>query len=260
MNYRQNQQQKYGQYTQQYIPQQQSKLLSQLNQSQEDKNQGLKSKQQKDQILKCAHPEHEEVIQVVVLDPNLIKNQRLLCKTCLENFETNHKTIGLKKVMGMTEENYIKKKQYREIIFDLNFKQLEELKQNFIKLKSYINKNLDEMIENTEIWMKDLTNYKLQDFNFHNEIDWIIQYNQKIEIEQLAQEVNPINYNQIKKLNNKLEQFSSFNEYSNCKNILNNLQPKKIQQQKQTVILEVAQGHQKNYEMDRFQGNQQTYK
>ncbi|CAD8062923.1 unnamed protein product [Paramecium primaurelia] len=207
----------------------------------------MKSNQQNDKILKCAHPEHQEVIQVIVLDPTLIKNQRLFCKTCLENFETNHKTIGFKKVMGMTEENYKKKRQFREIIYNQKFKELEELKQKFIKLKSYINRNLDEIIENTEIWMKDLTNYKLQEFNFHNEIDWIIQYNQQIEIEQLAQEVNPINYNHIKKLNQKLEQFSSFKEYSNCKNILNNLQPKKIKQQRQIIIQEVTKRDQVKY-------------
>ncbi|CAK92230.1 unnamed protein product (macronuclear) [Paramecium tetraurelia] len=221
--------------------------INENNENEKDKNQPQKHNEISNQNIKCANPTHQEPVLMVVLDPNLGRHERIFCQECISVMESNKKTIGIKKVMEITQENNKKKREYRDIIAQQHLKELEQFKFNINQLKSCLNKNLDEMMENANMWMKDLQNFRKVEYNLDTEIQWLINYESKIEIEQMADEIKPLNMNWVSKLNNKLELFSTFKEYSICINILNNLiQRNKSRHQEKKELFNHQQGQQYN--------------
>ncbi|CAD8105608.1 unnamed protein product [Paramecium sonneborni] len=199
---------------------------------QEDQVKDQNQHSQQDTNYKCAQSSHQEPIMLVVLDSNLKHSERLLCSKCIDNLETNSKTLGLQKAMVQIQDIYEKKREFRDIICYKDCIELGELKNNFIKLKSLLNITLDEMIDNTEMQIRDLENYKSQGYIFDHEIDWLIKYEQKVEMDYIVEEIKPLNTRFIKKLQKKLEQFSQFAEYSSCQKILKNLMHENISEEK----------------------------
>ncbi|CAK62633.1 unnamed protein product (macronuclear) [Paramecium tetraurelia] len=115
---------------------------------------------------------------------------------------------------------------------------------------------MDEMIEASRNWIKNLKSIKSQQFQFYDEIECLIHSKQNMEIEQIAQEIKTLNKSWIPKFQKKLKFFSSFSPYPDCKNILNNLTediknlgnqvgPKK-QEQQRVGIEQISQNKVKN--------------
>ncbi|CAD8099515.1 unnamed protein product [Paramecium primaurelia] len=209
--------------------------------------------------LKCANPEHQNPIQLIILDQNLKQNQRLLCQSCIKDFESNQKTIGFERAISLTYENYQKKKELRDIVLNENIKLLEELKSNFLSIKTFVNQIIEEMMQSTQFWMKDLNQIKQQQYQFYDEIDQLINQNQNIEIDQIVQETKTLNNKWISKLKEKIEWFSKFQSYSDCVNKLKNLSEGKVensqlkndlglkcQQQQQTLQSDCKRGNNLN--------------
>ncbi|CAD8182491.1 unnamed protein product [Paramecium octaurelia] len=181
--------------------------------------------------FKCACPNHDKSILMVVLDPNLKSHERLKCSQCIVELEPNSRNMGLNKAIGITQDNYKKKKEQIEIVVECCYKDIEQIKNNLIQLKSHLINKLDQMLEITNMWMKDLQNYKEIEYNFANEIQRIVDSEDKHEIDQLLIEIKPLNMKWIPKLQSNLYQFSSFKEYSICQTLL-----KKLAQEKTTSI------------------------
>ncbi|CAD8182489.1 unnamed protein product [Paramecium octaurelia] len=223
-----------------------STKITETNENEEKTNYTSKSSELNNQIIKCANQKHQDSVRMVVLDPDLKCHERLLCLECISVSEQNTKTIGIKKVMEKTQENYKKKRDFREIIAQQHFRELEQLRQHLLTLKSFLNKNLDEMIENANMWMTDLQNFKKIEYNLDKEIQWLIDYDQKVEIEQMIDEIKPLNTQWVSKMSDKLEIFSTFQTYSLCQNILNNLTLRKKSQQKEKQEYNQQQGQKQN--------------
>ncbi|CAD8200161.1 unnamed protein product [Paramecium pentaurelia] len=132
---------------------------------------------------------HGQQIHLVVLDPKLEKNQRLQCNQCLENFESNAKTIGLKKVIKIIED-----------IIDKNFKNLENITQQTVQDLSICIKTQD--------WTQDLLAQREQynQYSFYDELDCFIK-NQNTNYDSNIARIYNINRSWKTKLSNNLNQY-----------------------------------------------------
>ncbi|CAK80210.1 unnamed protein product (macronuclear) [Paramecium tetraurelia] len=196
---------------------------------------------EKEKDLKCAN-KHKMPILMVVLDPKLELNQRLLCSDCIKNFTTQFSTMGYELVSKQIKQNQKQKVQTIEKTIQLNIKQVEELLGNINKLKSAIAFQLDEIIGFSGGWIKNLLSvgHEYSQYSFHKELENLIskQLENSIDKSLLVDEINKVNSFWNVKINEKLEQFSSFKVYQKCQEILQNLsqtiqvKQEEVQQQK----------------------------
>ncbi|CAD8095952.1 unnamed protein product [Paramecium primaurelia] len=151
---------------------------------------------------------HGQPIHLVVLDPKLEKNQRLQCNQCMENFESNAKTIGLKKVIKIIED-----------IIDKNFKNLENITQQTVQdlsiciksiseLKTQFIKLFDSIISIAQDWIQDLLAQREQynQYSFYDELDCFIK-NQNTNYDSNIARIYNINRSWKTKLSNNLYQY-----------------------------------------------------
>ncbi|CAD8213117.1 unnamed protein product [Paramecium pentaurelia] len=109
---------------------------------------------------------HNQQIMLVILDPNLQKNQRFICNLCLENFYSNYPTIGFQKMTQIIENLQKLKMKELENQTTKTIKQLEERQRcnliNFLILLS----------EQLKIG-KQIQNYKQKNFKnkLYDELD-----------------------------------------------------------------------------------------
>ncbi|CAD8127925.1 unnamed protein product [Paramecium sonneborni] len=169
---------------------------------------------EKEQDIKCTNPNHlNQPILMVILDQNHYQN-RLLCSLCLQGLETIHKTMGFSKAYQIILENHQEISKIRNILINDNIQQLDQFKSNIIQLKSFLNQELDSMIEIAQNWENN-------NFNSLNE-DLLIKNELKVDNEKIEKQIKDLNNQWAQKLNLKLEQFKSFKYYSECEKILNN--------------------------------------
>ncbi|CAD8130375.1 unnamed protein product [Paramecium sonneborni] len=166
---------------------------------------------------------HRLPVLMIAWDIKLKKNKKLLCSKCLEILESEVEFKNFKKTYQTIEENQkLKKEQVEKIIF-INIKQIEQLQQEFHQLKSNVVQQLDELIGNLDEWIKYLTAFAQQNFqySFFEELDILITqkkldgFNQKSLIHKITQ----INQSWNQKLK-KLNLFNSFQESKKCQDIL----------------------------------------
>ncbi|CAD8083895.1 unnamed protein product [Paramecium sonneborni] len=181
---------------------------------------------EKEKDLKCAN-KHKQPILMVVLDPKLELNQRLLCQDCIKNFTTQFSTMGYELVTKQIKKNQKEKVETIEKTIQLNIKQIEELLGNIHKLKSAIAFQLDEIIGYSGGWIKNLLSvgHEHSQYSFHKELENLIQKQLENQIDKslLMNEIYKVNSFWNLKINEKLEQFSSFKIYQKCQEILSSL-------------------------------------
>ncbi|CAD8124053.1 unnamed protein product [Paramecium sonneborni] len=126
----------------------------------------MKEKEQ-DFISSC---QHRQPICIVVFDPNLNNNQRLLCPLCLANFESNKKMIGIGKVIQMIEENHNDK------IFRVqnNFELVKQLQESLRRLQTFTHEKLQMLIVSIENWLKQICE-RYQSYSFFVELENLIK-------------------------------------------------------------------------------------
>ncbi|CAD8079276.1 unnamed protein product [Paramecium sonneborni] len=170
---------------------------------------------------------HKLPISMVVLDPKLRSNQRLLCQQCIDDYETDAKTIGFKKVIQMLEDNRKKLLETLEVIIKQNIQNVELFQTQVYNLKSNLIQQLDHMIGNTKDWISNLQSAgsKYREYSFYEELDSIVMNQSSAYKDQinLSNQINMLYDTWNTKINSKLEIFKSFQEYKKCKDILNNL-------------------------------------
>ncbi|CAD8124052.1 unnamed protein product [Paramecium sonneborni] len=169
---------------------------------------------EQDVDLQCSR-NHNLPIQMVVFDPSLIKNERLLCSNCLEDFESNVKMVGLNKVLQSIDYNLIKQNEFKENLIQTNIEQVEIIQRNLIEIKSNILQTLDQLIGNCEEWIKVLYEIGAQNqtYSFFEELDHLITNSQKNEYnEVILKEIKSINLSWIIKTTTKVQYLNNKNK------------------------------------------------
>ncbi|CAD8084259.1 unnamed protein product [Paramecium primaurelia] len=164
-------------------------------------------------------------INTILLDQSLLIEKRLLCSQCVENIDQNQKTIEIEKALEITEQKVRENSRN-----DLDFVQsqiinLHKLQSNACQMRSYINSQLESIIQISSDWIKELKtfNNQYQMEIMIKELDNLLNYqnketerDSKLTITQLHQ----IAVLQSYQMSIYLEQFSSFQEYQECQQIL----------------------------------------
>ncbi|CAD8196228.1 unnamed protein product [Paramecium pentaurelia] len=200
----------------------------------------------------CCSKGHQLHVVTVVLDPKLIKNQRLLCTECLETTEIEAKVVGLKIITQYIKDGQVKKMERIENIIINQVKQIEQLLGAVNQLKSVVIQQLDQFITIIKDWIQNLLSQGSQyaKFSFFEELDMIILKQNKIEInfEKIINEIHKTNYSWNSKLHPKLEYFNKFVEYNKCKELLSNmdLNSQKFSQSEQQNQIKVNPQQQPN--------------
>ncbi|CAD8113005.1 unnamed protein product [Paramecium primaurelia] len=184
---------------------------------------------EKEEELVCSM-NHKLPIYMVVCDKSIDKNKRLLCNECMDNLESNlNNVMSFKKVALLIEDNQKKKVEQVEYNIMKNIKQIDEIQKTLHQLKSYIIQQLDQLIGNTDEWIKCLQQIGQQNVNysFFKELDNLInkvQIQQQYDDKPLITQINQINQSWNQKIINKLNQFKSFELTNKCEQLLINLQ------------------------------------
>ncbi|CAD8094686.1 unnamed protein product [Paramecium sonneborni] len=164
---------------------------------------------------------------MVIFDPKLSQNERILCLKCMEDFDRITKMVTFKKAQQMVEEKQIKKNEILENVIQPNIRQVELLQKNLHQLKSFVNQEFDQLIENTCEWIKNFDQIRKfhKNYNLVQELDKLIknERNENIDESLFIQEITKINLSLSIKINSKLEQFKNFNDYTKCSQILQNI-------------------------------------
>ncbi|CAD8178957.1 unnamed protein product [Paramecium pentaurelia] len=116
---------------------------------------------------------------MVVFDPKLSQQERILCTKCMEDFDSITKMVTFKKAQQLIEENQARLLELLENIIQPNIK--DQLQKHLYSLKSYFNQELDQLIENTKEWINNFDQIKQihRDYSFFQELDILIS-NEKI--------------------------------------------------------------------------------
>ncbi|CAD8161803.1 unnamed protein product [Paramecium pentaurelia] len=127
---------------------------------------------------------HKLPIYMIVCKKKVEKNKRLLCNQCMDNLESNlNNVMSFRKVALSIEENQkIKVKQVEYNIIK-NIKQIDELQKTLHQLKQHITQQLNQLIRNTDEWIKFLQQIGQQyvNYSFFEELDNLIN---KVSIQQ----------------------------------------------------------------------------
>ncbi|CAD8082454.1 unnamed protein product [Paramecium primaurelia] len=152
---------------------------------------------------------HNQQIKLVVLDPNLQKNKRLICNLCLENFQSNYPTMGFQKMIQIINDLQKQKMEELENKTTLNIKQLEKCVKLTQELRMQFNRLFDSLIRIAEDWSKDL---ELQikecyQYKFEDELDDYIKKQNNSQIANIKL-IKNINRSWMNKLYNNLNQYN----------------------------------------------------
>ncbi|CAD8071337.1 unnamed protein product [Paramecium sonneborni] len=156
----------------------------------------------------CCSRNHKQPIQMVVFDPNLTKNERLLCQNCLEDFESNMKMVGLNKVLSSIDYKQIKQNEYKENLIQTNIEQVQNIQRSLIEIKQNILQTIDQLIGNSGEWIKILYEIgeQTQTYSFFEELDHLITNSYREEQnEVILKEIKQINLSWITKTTQKIQ-------------------------------------------------------
>ncbi|CAD8195763.1 unnamed protein product [Paramecium octaurelia] len=176
--------------------------------------------------LYCAN-NHNLEPYMIVFNLKLQQKDRILCTKCMDEYDNINKMITFKKAQQLIEENQTKCLELLENSIEPNIKQVELLQKHLDSLKSYLNQELDSLIENTKEWIKSFNQIRQlhKEYSFLKELDKLIQ-NEKIQVideSSFNNQIIKINQALSVKINSKLQQFVNFNEQKQCSYVLNNI-------------------------------------
>ncbi|CAD8076603.1 unnamed protein product [Paramecium primaurelia] len=169
--------------------------------------------------FKCQH-KHGQPILLVVLDPKLEKKQRLLCNKCMENFESDAKTIGFQKLIYIIEDIIDQNMNSLENIVQKTVQQLSICIKSIQELKTQLMKLFDSMIIIAQDWTQNLLaqSQQFNQYSLYDELDCFIK-NQNINYISNIKLINNINISWKTKLSNNLNQYIQDKDKLNFKQI-----------------------------------------
>ncbi|CAD8173404.1 unnamed protein product [Paramecium pentaurelia] len=177
--------------------------------------------------LNCSK-NHKSPIQMVLLDKNLKREERLLCAICLENFEGETKIIGIKKVLQKIQDNQQNKVEKIQKLINIDVDLVESFVSELKQLKSKIIQLFDELISNSSEWIQSLNNigqYNSQ-YSFYDELEIIIMDSQMQNLfneQSIIAQITKLNNQLYEKINMKLSALRDQELYSQCDKALINL-------------------------------------
>ncbi|CAD8209813.1 unnamed protein product [Paramecium octaurelia] len=186
------------------------------------------------QNLVCMN-KHDLPISQVVWDPKLSFDQRLLCTQCVEDYDSETRTMGYKKVFQLIEEKQRTKLQEYENLLMPHINSVLQIQTAINALKQNIIQQLEQLYRISEDWIKNLesTKQELSKYSFFQELDKLIKNEQNhFDENKLKTEIYLIHSEWSNQINEKFELFKDFQEYSDCQDIL-----KKITQVDDTLQL-----------------------
>ncbi|CAD8081465.1 unnamed protein product [Paramecium primaurelia] len=179
--------------------------------------------------LHCQN-KHGQPVHLVVLDPKLDKKQRLLCTECMENFESDAKTIGFKKIIQIIEDNIKKTMSDLEGITQQTVQQLQICNRSIQELKAYFMKLFDSLISIVEDWTQNLfaLTQQSKQYSFYDELDSFIKKQNNINDSNITL-INNINRSWMAKLLKILNQYIQDKDKVNFNEQNKNLQTSFVQ-------------------------------
>ncbi|CAK70435.1 unnamed protein product (macronuclear) [Paramecium tetraurelia] len=179
----------------------------------------LKSKMIENEIqLQCALKHNQKIVQVL-LNPQLQRDQRLLCGQCLQTININGKAIVYKDILEIIQEQQqIKLEQVYNLIKSQILTQLNLLKSNVIQQFEFIQCAVQDWINNLQLLCQ-----QYQQYSFHDELENFIN-NKGIYFDQneLLQRISKEQNIWYSKVTSKLDLFNQFQEQEKCKEMLEN--------------------------------------
>ncbi|CAD8163056.1 unnamed protein product [Paramecium octaurelia] len=154
---------------------------------------------------------HQLPVVTIALDPQLSRNQRLLCTEWLENTDLDAKVVELKKIISLIEEAQLKKMEKVEYVIVNQIKLIEQL-------NNYNNNGMDQK----SIILKII----IISVQLYEQLEITIMKQNKIDdnSQQLIHEIQQTNHCWTSKLYPRLELFNTFLEYQKCKELFSNLE------------------------------------
>ncbi|CAD8130785.1 unnamed protein product [Paramecium sonneborni] len=199
----------------------------------------------------CCSKGHKLPVLTIAVDPNLSRNQRLLCSECLENTDMDAKVIGLKKIISLIEENQVNKMEKLQNIINSQINVIESLHCVVDQMKSNVIQKLNQLITIIIEWIQNLQQQRSQysQYSFYEELENMLQKENKTNSGQqiLIHEIQETNLCWASKFHPQLEHFNQFGEYNKCRELLSSLelgsdqliQIEQQQQQQQINIQEI---------------------
>ncbi|CAD8213195.1 unnamed protein product [Paramecium pentaurelia] len=156
----------------------------------------------------------------ILQDPKLDKKQRLLCTQCMENFETDAKTIGLKKIIQIIEDIIEKNMSNLEDITQKTIQQLQICTKSIQELKEQFMKLFDSLINIAEDWTQNLLAFTQQSkqYSFYDELDNFIKNQNDFNDSDITL-INNINRSWMTQLQKNLNQYIQDKDKVNFKEI-----------------------------------------
>ncbi|CAD8215572.1 unnamed protein product [Paramecium octaurelia] len=166
---------------------------------------------------------HPQPIEFVILDPQLSRNQRLLCKSCGQQSQSNSQ------IMDYQFLKYCFDKQQKESILEHesiimpHIQYLESLQNKIESLKTRLIQILDYLIWLTKNWITNLIDSVIQ-YSFFEELEKLISRQMKeFDKINLIATITKIHQDGILKINPKLDQFKFYPEFKGILEIFENL-------------------------------------
>ncbi|CAD8097725.1 unnamed protein product [Paramecium sonneborni] len=178
--------------------------------------------------LKCSNQNHKEAVEMVIWDPQLKKEQRLICKICQQEQSGAKILMPLKEAFERTLEKQKKMMEKISPAIQENEKYLKTLESEINKLKDKAFQALDGIIKNTKSWLEQLhkVGQSTASFSFLEELDKMIIQNEHYASEeqvQIMENIHNINNAFFQKIDAQLNNFFLFQEYQDCQNSLINV-------------------------------------
>ncbi|CAD8131100.1 unnamed protein product [Paramecium sonneborni] len=176
----------------------------------------------------CCSKGHKLPVLTIAVDPNLSRNQRLLCSECLENTDMDAKVIGLKKIISLIEENQVNKMEKLQNIINSQINVIESLHCVVDQMKSNVIQKLNQLINIIIEWIQNLQQQRSQysQYSFYEELENMLQKENKTNSSQqiLIHEIQETNLCWASKFHPQLEHFNQFGEYNKCRELLSSLE------------------------------------
>ncbi|CAD8187640.1 unnamed protein product [Paramecium octaurelia] len=182
--------------------------------------------EKEEEILQCDI--HQQLIIMVSSDPKFKKKQRLLCKLCMENVESNKPIKIFKQVKEIIVENQKLRKSHVENIVNFNTNSIQQIKLVLLDLKTQVTQNIVKLIGYVDQWMEEVLQCGQQNatFSFFDELENLITKtkNDQFNPESLIEKINKLNKSKCLKINHTLTFFKSFQETKKCEELLQSIQ------------------------------------
>ncbi|CAD8116024.1 unnamed protein product [Paramecium sonneborni] len=180
-----------------------------------------------EKTLQCCL-KHQLPIVSVILNPQLLKLQRLLCNQCSNNVDTLANVVSFEKIIQMIEQQQNQKLHLIETMIIQNIKKIESFQNLIIQMKSNIIQQLEQLNKILKDWITNLKSIgvKHSQYSFHEELENIINKNNnmKFNSNSFIKDISIENNNRNSQAKPKLEQYNQFPEYNECNQILLDLQ------------------------------------